>query len=122
MPKRGSREWLIHMLADGYAFAYREVYGDHRAYAQDFYDEFRRLSTPELKEMAAGLTPRRVGRPKAWWGRNKGSRYTPLFREVDKALASGKRSQRGAYKFVADQNGVSEKTLRTKHREWKRRG
>src|SRR5262245_3457559 len=123
MPPRRSREQLIIILADLEAAVWREELDSSEftpQKAQDLYRKYQRYSTPKLQEMAAGVAPRSVGRPKSWWRRNDGSRYTRLFPKVDKAQSSGKRSERGALKFVAEKAGVSEKTLRTKYREWKR--
>jgi hypothetical protein len=110
MPRTGSRAQLVHMLADGYAAALREVYGEPRAYPRDFYDDFQRLSTAELKELAAGLKPNPRGRPRSAVRR---SRHSSLLAQVEAVLTSGKRrSVRGACQYVGAKAGVPAETLR----------
>ena len=110
MPRTGSRAQLVHLLADWYAAVIREVHGEPRAYPHDFYEDFQRLSTAELKELAAGLKSKPRGRPRSALRR---SRYSALTAQVDEALKSGKRkSDRGACQYVAAKAGVSAETLR----------
>ena len=112
MPRRSSRAQLIHLLADEYATIYRHVYGDHRAYPQDFYERFTWFSDEELKEYAAaaGLTPRRRGRSK----RKSYLSDAALFEEVN--LLRKRHSERRACEIVAHRYRTNAIALRMRYR------
>lgn len=119
MPRKGSRADFVYRLAQHEAATWREVYGDPRVYAEDFYDGLQQLSTRELRELAEHLPSTGRGRPK---GSRRLSRYTALIAEVEAVLQSQKRkSERGACAYVAAKAGVSAETLR-KLRRSSRRG
>ena len=114
MPRRDSRAQLVHLLSRDDALTYALMHGPAIPPAA-FYDNYRRYSISELREMAADLAPRRRGRPK------RRSRYADLSNDVDEVLRSGRRkSERGACSYVADKAGVSAEMLRKIRRATKR--
>lgn len=118
MPRRGSRAQLIHLLADHEAAIRRDLLGEPRTYAQDFYEGFQTLTTAELQDLASNLAAASRGRRA---GTLRLSRYTSLIADVDAILKAGKRkSERGACGYVAAKAGVSAETLRKLRRSVRR--
>ena len=124
MPKRDSRPWLVHLLADHYAFAVREVYGDHRVYPEDFYFLFERYDTDELREAAKGVTSRARGRRKGWskpiaQQQRDWEAETRLVRAVDHLR--DRHSERSACNIVANKWEMDPDALRANYRRAKSR-
>jgi hypothetical protein len=109
MPRRGSRAQLIHMLADLDARMWREVYGVHHVYPQDFYDSYRACHLEELRGWAGELRPHHRGRPRGW-------RDDEALRvEIDRLRRQG-HSVRNACRLQARKTGVSVDAIRDRYR------
>jgi hypothetical protein len=63
MPRSGSKAQLIHLLADSYAYAMSEVYGEHLP-PSAYYELFQGYDRKLLEDSAANLEPSKVGRPR----------------------------------------------------------
>lgn len=107
MPRRGSRAWLVHLLAEGRAFAIGEVYGEH-LHPAELYENFRHYSRHELEEMAVGITSRKPGRPRQHWA------DAGLVAEVNRRLR--RHSERRACELVARLWGMNPRALRMRYR------
>jgi hypothetical protein len=113
MPRRYSRPWLIHLLADDEALTHRAVLGDHHARAGDFYENYARFSTDDLREMAAQILARSPGRPKRGY-----SIYQALVAEVEKLRARrNDLSERAACSHIANKYRRSADMLRKVYRQ-----